>query len=1009
MTRFTALLLSLVLATFLAANSANYFFKHPMYEDGDAAAGSLAVDQAKHFAQLYGPYSRWGFYHPGPAFFYVQALGETLLFDTLKVVPAPFNGQVLLCVGVEIGFLVAAIQVFSQWLPARRRWWFFPLAIGLAALHFGDPFPGRPETLPPCLAFQDTWSAHIIVAIFLSLLAASASVAAGRAEELPLLVLAGGCLVHEHVAQPMFVLPCALLAYGGLIAWYASREDAVPSGPVWRQVLAKAGVPWRRQRRSHVAAGVVLAVFLLPLLVDLARGSQSNFAAILHHLRTYHGEHKPWLKSLLYFLQFGAYSSYVFGSEKFGDYDAPTMWRYLQTQSLFLAAWAAAYALAAWALLRQLLAWSKKRPGDNTRRFLAWAAVYLFLATALTLRWGVIQDGEMFYYNAWFDFAIYYFALLIAAAFSMSRVTAWMERHRERKPGLLELGAAILAAVICMGYFGQRLKIVDHTWSRRQAMHDRIAGAIADSAQPDTVKFLNFPALAWPVSAAVALQLDRARAPFVVSSNWGTLFGPAHVQETGLENLERVKFQKWEVVQPADANSPPYAHRKLVPLDAGVDLTVDPPVVVDLHDGGATLLDFRQGASPPDFDVSGWSGAEAWGEWTEGKRAILVFRAGPADADVELTVDAFPFLDPAHGLPAQRLRVVCNGERVGPEFRIARGDEPPIVLTIARAIWNRAQANHGVNVVLELDLPDAVPPSSLDPATALEPRPLGLGIRRMLLRQMTSADRTAAESAAASALPGSYVFNGQPSALAYTRGIGAEGWVGKQATVDLPRDAGSQASFLRLEGVAAAHPGLTFPYRFTTQVDGVEGATGIIPVPGPFEVIVPLPKPAHGSRDSQVSLNFPQTFIPARVEPGSHDDRELSVLLHSLAITRAAEPLLTAFQPGWYERESDPRISWRWAAGDGSVEVAAARAGTLIVKGKVKPLVPADDLLILLDGTPCQTLPMPQADWSPFQMQVPITAGAHVLMFRSRLPGITPPSDVRVIAFGLGDAVFQLK
>jgi hypothetical protein len=662
--------------------------------------------------------------------------------------------------------------------------------------------------------------------------------------------------------------------------------------------------------------------------------------------------------------------------------------------------------LAAWALLRQLLAWSKKRPDDGTRRFLACAAVYLFLATALTLQWGVVQDGEMFYYNAWFDFAIYYFALLIAAAFSMSLGIALLQRHPETRPGLLEIGVAVLAAVICMGYFGQRLRIVDHTWSVRQAMHNRIAGVIADTATPKTVKFLNFPALAWPVSAAVAVQLDRALEPFVVSSDWATLFGSAHAQRLDLDSLERVKFQKWELVQAAAVKSAPYAHRKLVPLEEGVNLTVDAPVTVDLNNGGATLLDFRQGASAPDFEVSGWGGAEPWGEWTEGKRAIVVFRAAPVDADVKLTVDAQPYLDPAHGLPAQRLRVLCNGERVGPEFRIARGDEPPIVLTIPQAVWNRSAGDRGGNVVLELDLPDAVPPSSLDPAVVLEPRPIALGIRRMRLRRMTSADPTEAE---ASLLPGSYVFNGQTHDPSYCSGIGVEGWVGKQAAIDLPRDAGSPATFLRLEGVAAPRPGLTFPYRFTTRVDGAEGAMGIIPVPGPFEVIVPLPKPANGSHDSMVRLDFPQTFIPAQVEPGSHDDRELSVLLHSLAITSVAEPLFTGFRQGWYERESDQHISWRWASGDGSVEVAAARAGTLSIQGKVKSLVPADELVVLLDGTPCQTLPMPQADWSPFQMQVPITAGDHVLTFRSRLPGISPAGDRRVIAFGLGDPVFQLR
>src|SRR5262245_55828708 len=47
-------------------------FTTPNVEEGDAAANSILVDNAKHFGQLVGNYSRLGFHHPGPGFLYVH-------------------------------------------------------------------------------------------------------------------------------------------------------------------------------------------------------------------------------------------------------------------------------------------------------------------------------------------------------------------------------------------------------------------------------------------------------------------------------------------------------------------------------------------------------------------------------------------------------------------------------------------------------------------------------------------------------------------------------------------------------------------------------------------------------------------------------------------------------------------------------------------------------------------------------------------------------------------------
>ena len=137
MKRATALALTFLITGLLVVNSADFYFRQPYQEVWDNAANSLSVLRAKHFAQAYGPYSRWGFYHPGPTLFYVQACGEWLFHDALGWTRSPFAGQALAHALVMSGFFVAALMILANWLPpGRSRWWFLCGALALAVPHF---------------------------------------------------------------------------------------------------------------------------------------------------------------------------------------------------------------------------------------------------------------------------------------------------------------------------------------------------------------------------------------------------------------------------------------------------------------------------------------------------------------------------------------------------------------------------------------------------------------------------------------------------------------------------------------------------------------------------------------------------------------------------------------------------------------------------------------------------------------------------------------------------------
>jgi hypothetical protein len=204
-----------------------FLFTTPLYELGDSGANSIIINQAKHFSLLVGNYSRQGFSHPGPAYFYVQAGGEALFHDLLGVVPTPWNGQLLAIYALNAALLATIAMIVASHF---RAGWAILVLVALIAWQ-----PG---------ILSDTWMPFLYVLAFLLLLVSSASVAAGRAEHLWAVALSGGLLIHGHVVFLLFVPVVA----GSALAWLRYKH-----GFEWR--------PW-------AIAGAVFAIFLIPLALN---------------------------------------------------------------------------------------------------------------------------------------------------------------------------------------------------------------------------------------------------------------------------------------------------------------------------------------------------------------------------------------------------------------------------------------------------------------------------------------------------------------------------------------------------------------------------------------------------------------------------------------------------------------------------------------------------------------------------------------------------------------------
>ncbi len=741
MKRVAALALTILITLLLVANSAD-FFRQPYQEVWDSAANSLSVLRAKHFAQVYGPYSRWGFYHPGPTLFYVQALGEWLFHDTLGWTCSPFAGQVVAHALVMNGFFVAALMILAHWLlPGRPRWWFLCGALALAVPHFTAM--GRVpsyDVLRGPSAFLSPWSAHALVLPFLCLLAAGSSVAAGRAADLPVLALAGGYLLQLHVAEPMFVFPVFALAYGGL-----ARRAALPGR--WL------GSPWRVCPRVHVAAGLILLFFALPFLYDLARGRDSNLAVIWQHVREYH-THKPLERAVFYFLMFGAYTAYNPADNEFAAYDHAGMWAFLRAHAGLYLLWSVVAAAAFWAILA---AWRDRKTagergeGNPGGRFRAWAAVFLGLIIALTLRWNSHQDDQMFYFNSWFTFAVYYFAALLALAVGCAAL------RRTIGPGWLErgLGAGIVCAAAVS--HASALRLTDPDPAATRALQADILRLKTESRatpaglEPDPVRLLHFEYDTSPVAVGVALQLARDGIPFCTENRWHAYFGDAlDWSHSPVAALPGGTVQVWRFLHAPSSPSgvhlttPPYLLEFFHAPDDLIVLSRDLPL--DPATPGGAAIRFGPGGDAPRYGVGGWFTADDGQTWIDDPHALLAFEpvpVVPAEGEIEITLaDLASVLSPAKEATLQRLRVFFDGQPLGAEAVLT--PEPiTVIYWLPVARWNAAaNAPGALGGRLLLELPDALPAPKPNAFAPQPPKPvIGLGLREIRFRLVEPASR----------------------------------------------------------------------------------------------------------------------------------------------------------------------------------------------------------------------------------------------------------------------------
>ncbi len=233
-----------------------FLFTTRLYEEADMGANSILIEQARHFTLLVGNYSRDHFHHPGPAYLYVQAAGESLFWAWWHVVPTAWNGQLLAVYALTSLFVALVVGVGYGWTRSLRgAAACFAAVVALAAVH-------------PAVLSSD-WMPYLYVLTYVAFIVAAGSVVAGPGRDAWIMALAGWFLIHGQACFLLFVpvISCAVLA---AVLW-----------PHRHNLGASVRSFFATQRRVWIPVAVISAVFAFPIIVNLILHWPGQFGAYL--------------------------------------------------------------------------------------------------------------------------------------------------------------------------------------------------------------------------------------------------------------------------------------------------------------------------------------------------------------------------------------------------------------------------------------------------------------------------------------------------------------------------------------------------------------------------------------------------------------------------------------------------------------------------------------------------------------------------------------------------------
>jgi len=638
----------LTAAVFLAlvVGHARFFLSKNLIEQGDLAANSLQVENAEHFREMLGPYSRFEFHHPGPAIFYLYALADWILFPLPSHLARFHLAQTIL----NLVWLVVLSAMIRRGWPGDRWPVVLFVMVGLVVLSL------EREVGP---ALMRPWGPLIVVLPVTVSVVGAAIVATGRTDFVVATVCAAVLATQTHLGTAPVVVP--ILALAALLHGVRRVRDRRPYT--------------RPERRSLLLTAVVLVVSYLPPVVQEVTSRTGNLTRIIEFVRTSQASHGlgDVLDVVLqaFTVPLRTYLPLLFGAADASDRGFQVM------VVLFLA-------VATW---RQAI---RAAPAGRLVAPALWLALGLTTAAARNTT-GILQP-----YLFWYLFGVAGVMFFLAARYVGERVgkARWVAGRVDRASG-----AAVLALGFVFAVSAARWKV---PLPPPEDPFAPIMAALPAGGDERVVEvqlgYSHEWSPAWRQLAGLVLALRRDGWRVCTHPEWDFLIAdPARCDGTAAHPLvllsaDPIESSRFAVVRGRNFSAailPSVTSRTraraILELVAG---RLQPVAIGDEYGPGDERLHFE-----------GWYPAEREWRWTEGTTSRIHLRMParpPASDRLEIRLRLG-----ANG--AQPLRVDWNGAEVG--TRSLHGFAPvtwTLELATSDVLWG------GINT-LEFHTPHARP------------------------------------------------------------------------------------------------------------------------------------------------------------------------------------------------------------------------------------------------------------------------------------------------------------
>jgi hypothetical protein len=436
----------------------------------DFALLELSTGEALRGAQLLGPYSRFGWRHPGPAYFYLQAPlygASGASSASLPVTALIFNWAALLGV----------VACLRRWVD-QGAVSILALAVFLVyGLYLGPNF------------LYNIWNPAVTILPFGVFLILCAGMACGRTMVLPLVAGIGSFLVQTHVG---YLPPVA--------------AGVSTSGTLWLRLRRRGDVATSPRLAIILAGATLAALWTMPLVEQMTR-DPGNMSLILRFFSGESAGH-AWAEALAIVARELAWpwSYTLFGTLSwYAPYQPLDGWRQ---------AVGGVFALGQIGLLAY---WSVRLREPSFFRALAWVCLACTIVAVLaTTR----VSGEIRpYVTAWISMVGVIGSLAAIGPLLASRGLA-LPVGRDQAALILAVGLAIPVALV-----GRPL-VHDSQFQPARSVSEAVRADLLESGvhRPHVTIQTGSPELFYAASA-VLLQLHKSGVPFSVDSVWLNFFG----------------------------------------------------------------------------------------------------------------------------------------------------------------------------------------------------------------------------------------------------------------------------------------------------------------------------------------------------------------------------------------------------------------------------------------------------------------------------------------------------